>query len=215
MSNSVTIDAVATKRPAGKQGGAASVKVESPLAHIRFQSQAQGGVVFEELALHGHLTLRGNVANEEFVKGVESVLGMSLPTDPLTSSTAGERSIHWVGPSEWLILLPSGEEADVEEQLRNTLTGHFQVVDVSGGQTLFRLSGDDAIMVLKKSCGYDVEGELPVGKSVTTHFSKVTVLLHRQDTNAYLMTVRRSFADYAWRWLEDAAQEYGLVVKGV
>jgi sarcosine oxidase subunit gamma len=32
------------------------------------------------------------------------------------------------------------------------------------------------------------------------------------DTPAYDLYVHRSFADYLWRWLEDAAKEYGVAI---
>jgi len=39
------------------------------------------------------------------------------------------------------------------------------------------------------------------------------VLIHQvSDAPAYELYVLRSFADYLWRWLEDAAREYGVAV---
>lgn len=193
-----------------------SVRRESPIYHVDTSAQSKpvssAGVCFKELSFFGHLTIRGSSDDSTFVKGIEEVLGLALPTTPLTSATNEHNSIHWVNPTEWLVLLEKGNEAEVESQLREKLTGHFSVVDVSGGQTLFQLSGDDALMVMKKSCGYDVEGGLPVGKTVNTHFSKASVMIHKPDEKTFLLVVRRSFADYVWRWLEDASQEYGLAI---
>ena len=193
-----------------------TVRRESPIYHIDMQSndlsKSAAGVHFKEFAFFGHLTVRGSSANPAFVKGMEEVLGLTLPTTPLTSSSNEHSSIHWVSPNEWLVLLEKGNEAEVEAVLREALSGHFSVVDVSGGQTLFQLSGDDALMVMKKSCGYDIEGGLPVGKTVTTHFSKASVMIHKPSEGTFLLVVRRSFSDYVWRWIEDSSQEYGLAL---
>ena len=34
------------------------------------------------------------------------------------------------------------------------------------------------------------------------------------ETPVYEIYVHRSFADYAWRWLEDAGLEYGVAIAG-
>lgn len=189
------------------------VRPETPLAHIQFSSVKQGGITFEEKGFYGHLTLRGNSADSGFVSSVEAVLGLSLPVKALTSASNDDVSIHWVSPNEWLIISAKGDEAELEASLREKLTGHFSIVDVSGGQTVFELSGDDVVCLMKKSCGYDIEAELPVGKTVTTHFAKASVVMNRVDERRFMMVVRRSFSDYVWRWIEDATQEFGLVIK--
>jgi len=189
------------------------VRPDTPLAHISFPSAKQGGVTFQERGFYGHLTLRGNSGDAGFVSSVEEVLGLSLPVKALSSASNADVSIHWISPNEWLIISAKGDEAELEANLRAKLTGHFSVVDVSGGQTVFELSGDDVITLMKKSCGYDVEAELPVGKTVTTHFAKASVVMNRLDDKCFMLVVRRSFSDYVWRWIEDSSQEFGLVIK--
>lgn len=189
------------------------VRPDTPLAHINFKSDQKGGVTFQELGFYGHLTLRGDSANAEFVASVETVLGLSLPVAALTSASNDSTSIHWISPNEWLIITSKGDEAELETNLRAKLTGHFAIVDVSGGQTVFELSGDDVICLMKKSCAYDIEAELPIGKTVTTHFAKASVVMNRVDERRFMLVVRRSFSDYVWRWIEDATDEFGLVIK--
>ena len=191
----------------------AKVRPDTPLAHVNFNSAPQGGVTFQERGLYGHLTLRGNSADADFVASVEAVLGLSLPVTALTSVSNSDMSIHWISPNEWLIISAKGDEADLEANLRAKLTGHFSIVDVTGGQTVFELSGDDVICLMKKSCAYDIEAELPIGKTVTTHFAKASVVMSRLDDRRFMLVVRRSFSDYVWRWIEDATQEFGLVIK--
>ncbi|MGB5997641.1 MAG: sarcosine oxidase subunit gamma family protein [Marinomonas sp.] len=207
MSNSATFDFSA--RAKNTQG---ITRRETPLHHVTHKNVDEAGVRFCEASFYAHLTLRGNPENADFVAGVEKVLGTALPLTPLTSSACERCHVFWIGPDEWLILAANLSPGEIETSLRAELTGHFSVVDVSGGQTLMTLSGRAVQQVLQKSCGYDIEAEFPVGKVITTHFAKATVVLHHQEEGSYFMVVRRSFADYVWRWLVDASDEYGLSV---
>ncbi|PPS59320.1 hypothetical protein CRX72_21220 [Pantoea sp. BRM17] len=59
------------------------------------QSQ-QAGVELRELALRGHLVLRGSQNSASFMQGCLTVLGLPLPTAPLTSAEDGD--IVWAKP---------------------------------------------------------------------------------------------------------------------
>lgn len=198
---------------------AATIKGQSPLHHAELAEIAKkgpktGGVYFKEYALLGHLTVRLNAANADQLAAVESVLGVALPTQPLTSVVNGDVVARWISPDEWLVTVPGLKAFAVEEALHAKLTGHYQVVNVSGGQTLVTLSGEHARDVLKKSTPTDVyPSEFPVGKVVTSVFAKSSAVIRRSAENEYELVIRRSFADYLWLWLQDASREYGFVVQ--
>ncbi|MFP8967032.1 sarcosine oxidase subunit gamma [Pokkaliibacter sp. CJK22405] len=200
-----------------EQRGPASL-AESPLHHVQLGELAarpgqRGGVTFREHALLGHLVLRGKADNPSLSAAVKSVLGLDLPGEPLSSVANDKATLCWVSPDEWLLLVPGEDAFTVESSLREALQGHFAIVNNSGGQTLIELSGPDAINVLKKSSCYDVHpAHFPVGKCVTTPFAKTTTLLRKTGEESYTLTIRRSFADYAWLWIQDASLEYGLVI---
>lgn len=194
-----------------------AVRAESPLHHLGLESkpqmQPQGGVQLKELALRGYLILRGDPDNELFSKGVEKALGIALPTQPHQCSQGQTAIAQWLGPDEWLILIEGGTEAQVEAKLHEHLHGHYLVVDVSGGQTIYQLSGANAEQVLQKSTGYDVHlRNFPVGKVVQTTLAKATAIIRRTETNTFELVVRRSFADFVWCWLVDASEEYGVSI---
>ncbi len=201
---------------------AARVKSESPLAASRVQvaalASAEGaGVVVRECAFLGHLILRGNGADPAFVAGVEKALGLPLPTKAggLSLAGDGESSIQWTSPDEWLIIVPGGSEFATEMRLRECLGGHFAVINVSGGQTVLELSGVAVRQVLMKSTPYDVHpANFPVGKGVGSVFAKSTALIRRVGEDRWELVIRRSFADYVYRWLLDAAEEFGVYVAG-
>ncbi|WP_163557066.1 sarcosine oxidase subunit gamma family protein [Halomonas sp. NO4] len=197
----------------------AAIAVESPLAYSYRRSGAptpgpHSQVTIRERAFLGHLILRGGAIVLD--EAVREVLGMNLPGKPqgLVHDASGERSIQWLSPDEWLLIVPGGEEFDFENRLREALgDARFAIVNVGGGQTLLELEGPKARELLMKSVVYDVHPDhFPVGKGVTTVFAKATAILRRPSDTRWELVLRRSFADYCYRWLLDAGEEYAIGV---
>ncbi|MGB8663299.1 MAG: sarcosine oxidase subunit gamma family protein [Serratia inhibens] len=190
---------------------------ESPLALSyrstgRPEASEHSGVTLRERPLCGHLILRGGAIVLD--QALRDVLGIGLPGQPLGLVTAsgGEISAQWLSPDEWLLIVPEGDEFEVENRLRAVLgDAHYAISNVSGGQTLLELKGEKVRELLMKSVVYDVHPDnFPAGKAVTTVFAKTTAILRRPDDTRWELVVRRSFADYLWRWLLDAGEEYGI-----
>ncbi|MGI4838753.1 MAG: sarcosine oxidase subunit gamma [Janthinobacterium lividum] len=202
-----------------QQRPAEGVKVETPLHHADLASlvgkgRSNAGVTLREKKLLGHLTLRGDGHDPAFAGGVHKALGLELPS-ALKVVYNGETSLQWLGPDEWLLIVPSGEELAAEQKLREALAGlHIAVVNVSGGQTLLELTGANVREVLMKSTSYDVHpNNFPVGKAIGTVFAKSQLVIRRADETTWELLIRRSFADYWWLWLQDASAEFGLEIK--
>lgn len=198
------------------QRPAEGAKAETPLHHADLASlvgkgRRNAGVNLREKKLLGHLTLRGDARNPAFAGGVHKALGLELPV-ALSVVASGETSLQWLGPDEWLLIVPSGEELAAEQRLREALQGlHIAIVNVSGGQTLLELSGPNVREVLMKSTSYDVHPDnFPVGKAVGTVFAKSQLVIRRTGEQTWELLIRRSFSDYWWLWLQDASAEYGL-----
>ncbi|EQM73653.1 sarcosine oxidase subunit gamma [Stutzerimonas stutzeri] len=196
-----------------------TIEGQSPLHHAGLaelvgKGKSGAGITLREKKLRGHLTLRGDAHDPAFAKGIQDILGMDLPV-ALTLVANGETSLQWMGPDEWLLIVPQGEEFATEQRLREALAGqHIQIVNVSGGQTLVELSGEKVRELLKKSTPYDVHpSNFPVGKAVGTHFAKSQLVIRHTAEDVWELVVRRSFADYIWLWLQDASAEYGLAIK--
>ncbi|SEL88879.1 sarcosine oxidase subunit gamma [Halomonas daqiaonensis] len=193
---------------------------ESPLAFSMSRRNvpaagADSRVVLRERPFLGHLILRGGAIVLD--EAVREELGINLPGRPqgLTLDASGERSIQWLSPDEWLLIVPGGEEFDLEGRLRQRLgDASFAIVNVSGGQTLLELEGEAARELLMKSVVYDVHPDhFPAGKGVTTVFAKTSTILRRPSDTRWELVVRRSFADYCLRWLLDAGEEYAIGVE--
>ncbi len=198
-----------------------SIKLESPLHHAQpdpliGQVNSAGisaGIVLHEAALLGHLNLRGNAKDEAFLTGVQEALGVALPISPCSSAKGDMAQIIWLAPDEWLVVVASGTEFDIEQKLRSTLKGHFAVSDISGAQTIIELSGSNVIDLMKKSTGYDLHiDSFPVGKVVGTTFAKAGAHILRVSEDKFQLVVRRSFSDYIWLWIQQGSQEYGLTI---
>lgn len=201
--------------PSAEQG----ILGASPLAHVGLPeiAEAQTGsaasVTMTELALRTHLVLRGSIANTGFTQGVKKVLGIELP-DTLQMASLGGLSIRWISPDEWLVVAPQTAGFELEQALINTLQGHCAIVNVTGGQTLLRLSGSDVTKVLQKSVPLDIHPRsFAVGKVVTTLFAKTQAVISRHGEDQWELVIRRSFADYVWLWLQDSCAEFDLVIK--
>jgi sarcosine oxidase subunit gamma len=170
----------------------------------------QARVFLWEDALQGQFILRGDAGTKAFADGIETALGLVLP-DRLSSSVSDQLALMWLSPDEWLLLCALDQTFAIETRLRDVLSGHYSIINVSGGQTQIRLSGSSATEVLQKSIPYDVsDRQFPVGKVVSTALAKTQATVRRISDTDWELTVRRSFADYAWRWLTDASREYGL-----
>lgn len=197
-----------------------SIATESPLSVAYNKGSVpaptqQSQVLLEEKPFLGHLILRGGAIVLD--EAIREVLGINLPGRPLglVHDGSGERSVQWMSPDEWLVIVPGGEEFDLENRLREKLgDAHFAILNASGGQTLVELSGEKAREVLMKSVPYDVHpANFPVGKGVSIVFAKSSAILRRPSEERYELVLRRSFADYCYRWLLDAGEEFGIGVK--
>ena len=196
-----------------------TLRQESPLVLAKQlqQSTAQprhAGVRLSEQALLGYLNLRGQ--GNEFAAAVQKTTDLTLPPAPNTCSTADKQTLCWLGPDEWLLMVPSGAQDETHARLRKVLSENGQqaaVTDVSGGFTTITISGQQARAVLAKGCPLDLHPRVfNVGQCGQSLLAKATVLLIPRNEDSLAIIVRRSFADYLWRWLVDAAGEYGLAV---
>jgi sarcosine oxidase subunit gamma len=194
-----------------------SVTVASPLYHADFAGLAalkiEGGVTLREAKLLGHLNLRGNANDSGFLKDVKNALDLDLPLAPCSSAQNAETTIMWLSPDEWLIIIEGGTEAAVEDKLRQSLSGHFAVSDISGAQTMLEISGKDCLQLLQKSIGYDLHlDSFPINKVIGTALAKSSAHIRRTGEYNFQLIIRRSFADYIWLWLQQSSKEYGLSV---
>ncbi len=197
---------------------------ESPLVRFDLQGRAPDrprdqGLWLSERAFLGHLNLRGDPGDAAFLEGARGVLGLDLPVEPNTVAGSGALTACWLGPDEWLLMVPDEAAGGaLAGRLREALAGqHASVTEVSGGQTVIVLSGPRVREVLAKGCVIDLHPRVfGVGRCAQTHLAKSPAMIRpvSEEPPRFEVVVRRSFADYLWSWLEDAGREHGVAVLG-
>ncbi len=190
--------------------------LQSPLHAFGLSAQARPadeacGVWANEVPLQAYISLRGDLADVRFQERAASALGKRLPATPCTFTRSGAVKALWLSPDEWMIVTPRASRAPLLRSLEKELSGiRSQVVDNSGGYTEIIIQGRNTVDVISHASVYDIH-RLGEGRVVGTTFGKSAVYMYREGDGVSLV-VRRSFADYAWRFLVRAAEPYGFGV---
>ncbi|MBJ7468664.1 MAG: sarcosine oxidase subunit gamma [Rhodoferax sp.] len=161
-----------------------------------------------EAPLMDMLNLRGDPADARFCSAVHTVTGLALPLVANTASVGADRQLLWLGPDECLLQCPIGQGAALEAALREAMPGqHMAIVNVGHGNTVLRVQGPGAADLLSRGCPLDFHASVfAAGQVAQSHISRANAtILCKQAGSHYEVTVRRSFADYLFRWLCAAA----------
>lgn len=195
---------------------------QSPLSHLALAALGQPkrapehGVSLVERPFRTVITLRGSAGEAAFAEAVQRSFGLDLPqkVGDVSGDPAG-REILCLGPDEWWLTDAAEESEDLVRALEEATAGLFaQVVDTSDNWFALEIAGPRARDVLAKACPLDLHPRsFEPGRCAQSLLSKAPMTLQQLDeTPAFRLHVRRSFADYAWRWLSDAGREYGVTV---
>ena len=200
---------------------------QSPLAHLGLagrtvQALGDSGVAMAERPFPGIVDLRGKRGDKTFLDGFRKAAGYALPLERGTTAGSGNTTALWLGPDEWWIVAAKfGPDAGprIAETLRAELAGQVcAITDVGESRACIRLSGPRALTVLQKGCPLDLHPRaFAAGQCAQSRLAKTTAVIHLITDNAadgpvFDLYVVRSFADYAWHWLEDAGREFGVAV---
>jgi sarcosine oxidase subunit gamma len=137
-------------------------------------------------------------------------LGLRLPVVACRSETIGERAALWLGPDEWLLLLPRADGPALQTALEAALGPlPHSLVDISHRQAALALSGPDAASVLNAGCPLDLDpSAFPVGMCTRTVLAKAEIVLWRTAAQSFHVEAWRSFLPYVWAFLAEAAREF-------
>lgn len=191
---------------------------QSPLAHWAIPAQRRDGkpygVSLKESAFQVHLNLRGSPTCPTFVKTVEETIGIVLPVQPNTVSRKQGLIVAWLGPDEWLLLGVTDATGTLKVRLEVALNGmHYALNELSGGQTVITVSGPHSLDVLSKGCTLDLHPRVfGPSQCAQSQLAKASALIIPRASNlsAFDLIVRRSFAEYLWRWLIKSGSEFGV-----
>jgi sarcosine oxidase subunit gamma len=188
----------------------------SPLAAFRERLSAASvaeprGIALEELPYLAQIDLRGDAGDPLFRRAVRRALDLDLPTLPNTVTTAGAMRVLWLGPDEWLLVGDPGAEERSLSRLDEALARlRGSAVDVGANRTVLSISGSASRSLLMKGCGLDLHPRaFSRQHCAQTNFARTTIILEQtDDTPAWRIYARSSFAPYLANWLIDAAREY-------
>ena len=181
----------------------------SPLSSkIAVDSKA---VKLESVSFVGKINLRIKEEDSQSRKIVSEFLRYNLPNFSGEVQGNNETRTAWLGPNEFLIHCLDAEKFNIINKIRDILgNGFYSVTDVSDYYITIRLSGEKSIEVLSKGCPLNFKQYLNIKDSCAqSYISKASVFIDRlADDQIFDISVRWSFAEYLWDWLEDASKEF-------
>ncbi|WBO68537.1 sarcosine oxidase subunit gamma [Streptomyces camelliae] len=195
---------------------ALTARQRSPLAHaadrLAAATRSSGGAVrLAEVPFLAQVNVRLD-AKSPAADAVGLALGLQLPLEPDAVVRAGELTVVWLGPDEWLVLGQPGAERELESRIRAAAGDeHVSVTDVSAQRTTLLVTGPRARDLLSHGCSLDLHpSAFGPGRCAQTTLARTqVVLVARDETRAgFWILVRSSFAGYLTDWLLDAAVEY-------
>lgn len=144
-------------------------------------------------------------APDASVGALSKAIGLTLPKKPKTSASKGTRTALWLGPDEWLV---------IDEGAKDPLDGCAKVaalhsaVGVSHRNVAFSVVGADAANAINAGCPQDLSLDtFPVGACSRTILGKVEIVLLRTAEEAFRVECWRSFSDYVFTFLTEAARD--------
>jgi sarcosine oxidase, subunit gamma len=174
-------------------------------------ASALGGASFDGLAAIreigplGMVTLRARADLVSLPDAVKAAIGVALP-EPRRMAEAGDRSVLWMAPDEWLLLMPYPEAEATVADLNGALAGqHALVANVSDARAVFRVEGAMADRVIAKLCPVDLP-MLVDGEVRRTRMAQVACALWRSGPQGITLVTFRSVARYAFDLLANAAR---------
>ena len=160
------------------------------------------GVVLQPLSACERISLR---AEDKATAGLGKAIGTPLPKKPGTSSEKNGVIAMWIGPDEWFVTGPSG--AELEAKINKVKTGLYSAVSIDHRNTGLTISGKNAVHALNSGCPRDLSLKaFPIGCCSRTMIAKAEVILFRTGEQEFRVECWRSFSDYVWKYLMDAAR---------
>jgi heterotetrameric sarcosine oxidase gamma subunit len=118
-----------------------------------------------------------------------------------------------VGPGRWLVVDRRDQLEGLTASLAGAADSGFVVTDLSQARTVLRIAGRKARDVLAKGCALDLHpGVFPVGSCAATSIAGLAaVLVAVNGVPTYDLQVARTYGQYIWEWICEAAAEYGYI----
>ncbi|MER9562547.1 sarcosine oxidase subunit gamma [Mesorhizobium sp. M0571] len=166
------------------------------------QSLSATGVTLAVLPPAERISLR---APDASIAALSKALGVALPQRPKTSAAKAGRTALWLGPDEWLVIDESGKDplADCAK-----ISVPHSAVGISHRNVAVSVTGPAAAATINAGCPQDLSLDaFPVGAASRTILGKVEIVLLRTAADAFRVECWRSFSDYVFTFLSEAARD--------
>ncbi|MER8423706.1 sarcosine oxidase subunit gamma [Mesorhizobium sp. M0199] len=144
-------------------------------------------------------------APDASIAALSKALGVALPQRPKTSAAKVGRTALWLGPDEWLVIDESGKDplADCAK-----ISALHSAVGISHRNVAISVTGPAAAATINAGCPQDLSLDaFPVGAASRTILGKVEIVLLRTAADAFRVECWRSFSDYVFTFLSEAARD--------
>jgi len=132
--------------------------------------------------------------------------GLTVTPTPNRAVTAGDLSVLWHGPGQWLIVR-APTAALLADELATLCGEAAAVVDLGHARSVLRLDGEGVRDVLAKGSSIDLRpARFEPGACALTALGKIGALLHAVGPQTIDVYVARSYAQALIEWLEHAAR---------
>jgi sarcosine oxidase subunit gamma len=177
---------------------------------------APSGVVLAEATIAAVWNLQGNVERAAFAEAARRQFEVALPIAPNTIVKTDTLTALWAGPRSWLLIAGSVSRLTDFAAKRDAMNAaRGGLFDASASRIAWTISGTHAATVLAKGCPLDFHPyTFAAGTCAQSVLGHVNALFVRpSDAPVFVLMVARSFARDAWRWLLEAASQYGAEVR--
>lgn len=171
------------------------------------EAASEGELTIREVPFVSQINLRADPNDGALTQRLAMAVGFSLPVIPNTTASRDDRRALWLGPDEWLVVGPEGQQETLRRALRNSLDGAFgSIVDVSANRTVLEVRGRKACEFLAHGVPIDLDSRsFGPDRCAQTLLAKAQVIVERRGDSAFNVYPRTSFATYVGEWLLDAA----------
>lgn len=172
---------------------------DAALAGASFSAKDVALVVLPPAA---RISLRAPAAS---VAALAKALGVKLPQKPKTSASENGRTALWLGPDEWFVIDEAGKEPLADCAGVEAL---HSAVGISHRNVGISVTGPAAANAVNAGCPQDLSlAAFPVGACSRTLLGKVEIVLYRPAEDSFRVECWRSFSDYVWTFLGEAAKD--------
>ena len=140
---------------------------------------------------------------------LEQALGIAWPNET-GACLSGRVEIICAGPTDWLVIAPDPDGAELLQRLDEALVGSpFRATNVSQALSRFEIDGPEARVLLAKGCSLDLHpSHFPPCRCARTRFAGMPMIVRCIRQFTFECIVTSSYADYLRSWLTDAAIEF-------